>query len=115
MDAMKRKPVDLYLIFIFTCYVSFISVHTANSDALNNWHQRGTGVTTEDLEAVVYGNGTFIAVGSNGTIVSSADGVLWTSLNSGTTKWIKAITYSNQMFKAVGWEGVHLTSADGQS
>ncbi len=104
----------LYFIFFFICYVNFISVHTANSDALDNWHQRGAGVTTEDLEAVVYGNGSFIAVGRNGTIVSSADGVLWTSLNSGTTKWIKAITYSNQMFKAVGWEGVYLTSDDGQ-
>ena len=104
----------LYFIFFFICYVSFISVHTANSDPLDNWHQRGAGVTAEDLEAVVYGNGTFIAVGRNGTIVSSADGVLWTSLNSGTTKWIKAISYSNQSFKAVGWEGVYLTSAEGQ-
>lgn len=104
----------LYFIFITICYVGFISVHSANSDALDNWHQRGAGVTTEYLQAVVYGNGTFIAVGRNGALVSSADGGVWTSLNSGTKKWIKNITYSNQNFKAVGWEGVYLTSADGQ-
>ncbi|RLD33603.1 MAG: hypothetical protein DRI83_09160, partial [Bacteroidetes bacterium] len=120
-DKMKTKFTSLlfdkailYFIFFIICYVSFISVHTANSDALDNWQQRGAGVTTEYLQAVVYGNGTFIAVGRNGAIVYSTDGALWTSLNSGTTKWIKAITYSNQSFKAVGWEGVYLTSDDGQ-
>lgn len=103
----------LYFIFLL-CLLNFISIHTANSDALDYWHQRGSDVTTEDLEAVVYGNGTFIAVGRNGVIVSSTDGVSWTSVSSGTSKWIKAIDYSNQSFKAVGWEGVYLTSTDGQ-
>jgi len=120
-DKMKTKLTSslldkaiLYFILFIIYHVSFISVHTASSDALDNWHQRGAGVTTEYLQGIVYGNGTFIAVGSNGAIVSSADGVLWESINSGTTKWIKAITYSNLKFKAVGWEGVYLTSADGR-
>jgi hypothetical protein len=120
-DKMKTKFTSslfgkgmLYFLLFIICHVSFLSVHTASSDALDNWHQRGAGVTTEYLQGIVYGNGTFIAVGRNGAIVSSADGVIWESINSGTTKWLKAIMYSNQNFKAVGWDGVYLTSADGR-
>ena len=56
-DKMKTKFTSLffdkailYFIFFFIFYVSFISVHTANSDPLDNWHQRGAGLTAEDLE-----------------------------------------------------------------
>jgi hypothetical protein len=84
-SSLFDKAIFYFILFII-CHVGFISVHTASSDALDNWHQRGAGLTTEYLQGIVYGNGTFIAVGRNGAIVSSADGVLWEIIKSGTTK-----------------------------
>ncbi|MDA3897685.1 MAG: BACON domain-containing carbohydrate-binding protein, partial [Desulfobacteraceae bacterium] len=70
------------------------------------------------LFRVTYGNGTFVAVGMQGTILTSTDGTTWSSQNSGTTKTLQGVTYGNGLFVAVGGEysaetGVILTSSDG--
>jgi hypothetical protein len=48
-----------------------------------NWTRRTSG-TSNDLYGVTYGNGTFVAVGEGGTILTSPDGVTWTQRTSGT-------------------------------
>lgn len=57
-------------------------------------------------------NGTFVSVGVNGKILTSPDGITWTSRNSGTTKTLNAITYSDNsyLFVAVGNSGTILFS-----
>ncbi|MCX6953098.1 MAG: immunoglobulin domain-containing protein, partial [Verrucomicrobia bacterium] len=65
------------------------------------------------------GNGStrqqFLAVGENGTILSSADGLAWTARSSGTTKRLRAATASASQFVVVGETGTVLVSADGSS
>jgi hypothetical protein len=51
---------------------------------------------------ITYGNGLFVAVGSEGTILISPDGRSWTKQNSGTTKHLHAVAYGNGLFVAVG-------------
>jgi len=68
---------------------------------------------TTPLSAVTYGNGLFVAVGGDGTILTSPDGVAWTRQNSDTTSWLSAVTYGNGLFVAVGGDGTILTSPDG--
>ena len=58
--------------------------------------------TTNFLHGVTYGNGIFIAVGGDGTILTSADGITWTSRTSGTTSNFYGVTYGNGTFVAVG-------------
>jgi hypothetical protein len=64
---------------------------------------------------VTYGNGMFVAVGSNGIILTSTDGISWTKQTSPDFSELKSITYSNSMFVAVGLSGTILTSTDGIS
>jgi hypothetical protein len=71
------------------------------------------------LYAVTYGNNTFVAVGSGGTILTSPDGVTWTARTSGTYNPLSSVTYGNGTFVAVGGSpyysgsGTILTSPDG--
>jgi hypothetical protein len=69
---------------------------------------------------VAYGNGTFVAVGWFGTILTSPDGVTWTARALGTSGWLEGVTYGNGLFVAVGYtgtivgySGTILTSPDG--
>jgi hypothetical protein len=70
--------------------------------------------TTNDLRSVAYGNGTIIAVGNNGTILSSIDTVKWSPRASGATHTLRGIAYGNQLFVAVGGDNgsLVLTSSD---
>lgn len=63
-----------------------------------------------DLKGVTYGDGLFVAVGEDGTILTSTDGVNWTERTSGTRAWINNVTYGNGTFVAVGDHGTILTS-----
>ena len=56
----------------------------------------------------------FVAVGGSGTILTSSDGVNWTSITSGVSAILYDITYSSELglFVAVGDDGTILTSLD---
>ena len=61
------------------------------------------------------GNPLFVSVGYSGTILTSLDGISWTSRTSGTTNTLYGITYGNSTFVTVGYSGTILTSSDGTS
>ncbi len=53
-------------------------------------------------EALAFGNNVFVAVGRNGAVASSSDGVTWTSRNSEVAYDLYAVAYGNETFVAVG-------------
>jgi photosystem II stability/assembly factor-like uncharacterized protein len=65
-----------------------------------NWTRRTSG--GNDLHDVTYGNGLFVAVGQNGTILTSPDGARWTARASGADNFLSGVTYGNGLFVAVG-------------
>jgi uncharacterized delta-60 repeat protein len=65
------------------------------------------------LWSVTFGNGTFVAVGSSGAIVTSTDGIDWTSNDFGTYDNLNAVAFGNGVFVAVGSSGTILTSSNG--
>lgn len=71
-----------------------------------------TGV---QLESVAFGGGMFVAVGRNGTIVTSGDGLSWTARNSGSTSSLGAVAYGGAQWVVLGGVGELLTSADGMT
>jgi hypothetical protein len=82
---------------------------SVSSDGLS-WgpRQRHGGV------GVTWGNGLFVAVGdAGGTILTSVDGMKWTSRNSGTVASLRAVAYGSGRFVAVGDSGTILSSTDG--
>jgi lysophospholipase L1-like esterase len=54
------------------------------------------------LIAVAYGNGSFVAVGSSGQILTSADGIAWTAASYTAAAWLTSVIYANNQFVAVG-------------
>ena len=82
--------------------------------SLDNWHWRNPLPQGNNLNGIVYGNHTFVTVGDAGTILTSPDGVTWTSRSSGTTYNLYGIVYSSDTFFAVGYNGsIIITSPDG--
>ena len=67
---------------------------------------------------VIFADGQFIAVGQNGTILASTDGINWISRTSGTSVALRDIVYGNNLFVVVGSgspSGCILTSSDGEN
>lgn len=81
------------------------------------WTSRSPVACCDDwelLEGGSYGNGTFVSVGNEGTILSSSDnGTTWTSRTSGTANDLLGVGYGNGSFVAVGVNATTLTSPDG--
>jgi len=80
---------------------------------LDNWQSCSKPNEYGSLSGVAYGNGTFVAVGSYGEILTSPDGVTWTRRDSGTEKDLSGVAYGVGTFIAVGSYGEILTSPDG--
>ena len=69
--------------------------------------------TYYDLNAITYGNNTFVAVGERGTVRSSSNnGSSWDNGTSGTTREFYEIAYGDNTFVAVGQSGTHSYSGD---
>jgi len=70
--------------------------------------------TTNSLWGVAWSGTQFVAVGDNGIILTSTDGITWTSRTSGTTQHLfGGVAWSGTQFVAVGISGIILTSPDG--
>ena len=82
-------------------------------DAGTTWTLRTSG--GNDLNSATYGKGLLVAVGWDGTILTSPDGVSWTARASGTSNWLLGVAHGNGLFVAVGDGGAILTSRDGMS
>ena len=55
----------------------------------------------------------WVVVGTNGIILTSSNGTLWTNQNSNTQEHLRFITYANGMWVVLGFSGMILTSKDG--
>ncbi len=69
------------------------------------------------LNAVSFGAGTFVAVGSRGQIFTSKDAIVWQSETSGATTTLNGVAFGGKgasaRFVAIGEESTVLSSADG--
>ena len=85
-----------------------LSLTVTAPDAGTTWTLRTSG--GNDLNSATYGKGLLVAVGWDGTILTSPDGVSWMRRTSGTSNWLLGVTYGNGLFVAVGEDGTILTS-----
>ncbi|MEM9243521.1 MAG: hypothetical protein AAGA27_05630 [Pseudomonadota bacterium] len=84
-----------------------------SSNSGENWNLENTNQNNGVLNSITYSDGQFVAVGQGGTIVTSTDGVNWTTQTSTTTETLNRIIYAEGMFVAVGNNGTVVTSLDG--
>jgi len=101
--ALKSSPREkriakrfgyLVLVLVLTACLEFNQGLTGSK-----WALRDSG-TSQDLLAVPCGNGTFVAVGREGVVLTSPDGLRWT--------WepLPKELYENGRFMAVGKGGI---------
>lgn len=74
-----------------------------------------TPTVDQHLGASTYGNDVHVAVGDNGTILSSPDGATWTVEPSGTTEALRDVIFVGGEFVVSGNNGTILTSPDGSN
>lgn len=103
---------------VYTCSIILMFItfpYLSYADPLDGWHVRNPvlpHVQNNDLSGMAYGNGTFVATGAYGTILTSKDGISWTvkKLSYGS---ISGVTFGEGIFVGVG-EGI-FTSPDGSN
>src|SRR5690242_12482114 len=67
----------------------------------------------QTLYDVTFGDGTFVAVGANGTIFSSVDGGAWIRRTAVVTNDLRAVAFGGGVFVAAGVNGALISSPDG--
>ena len=96
-------------------YVAVGTAGTIVSGGPSTWTPQQSG-TSVWLLAVTYGS-MFVAVGDQGTILTSPDAVHWMPQNSGTTQRLNGVAYGTlggaPFYLAVGEAGTVCTSSDG--
>lgn len=70
-------------------------------------------MASDDLHEVVYGADKFVAVGGDGVILFSYDGLKWVRVPSGTRETLQCISWNGKEFAAAGIRGTVLRSEDG--
>src|ERR1041385_30411 len=92
----------------------FIATAAASTASLlDQWYWRNPYPNGNDLRGVSYGDGTFVAVGKLGTIMTSSDGQVWKLRESGVGDQLNQVIYAQGAFVAVGYGGVILSSTNG--
>jgi photosystem II stability/assembly factor-like uncharacterized protein len=70
-----------------------------SSGAIKGWTVVSPPPTNNNLASVAFGNGLYVAVGDgNSTILTSPDGISWTSQTSGTSYPLAFVAYGNGRF-----------------
>ena len=97
---------------VLSLLVLAVGMAGVSSRAQDAWVARPSG-TTANLWSVAFAANQWIAVGEQGTILTSPDGTAWTTRSSGfLTRWIVSVGYGAGTWTAVGESGLILTSAD---
>ncbi|HEX2612018.1 MAG TPA: hypothetical protein VHO02_00300 [Fibrobacteria bacterium] len=80
---------------------------------LGAWVERSSG-TTSSLDKVIWTGTRFVAVGMNGTILTSSDGVTWSKQGFGIWRSVETVAVSDSgRLVAMMSDGVLLLSSDG--
>jgi hypothetical protein len=76
------------------------------------WTQSSPLPAAVNLESVVSTGSQWVAVGRQGTVLTSSDASTWTPRTTGTTSALHSIAWSGSELLAVGDNGTLITSAD---
>jgi hypothetical protein len=110
------------LLFVNALWLAFSgdAAHTprivTSSDSWGWTSQTHPLGATDYPSGCAFGAGLYVIVAANGKIITSPDGVTWTSRTSGTALALLWVTFASGKFVAVGGDGataVILTSTDG--
>ena len=93
-------------------FVMFAAALVTTSPAQIFWSNYSPSGVTDDIWCVTYANGTFAAVTSQGNLLTSTNGLNWSSQAIDAGVWLVSITYGNGIWVVVGDKGTILVSSD---
>jgi hypothetical protein len=97
--------------------ISVVVFSVLSANGQSKWTQQIQTRPSNYLIDVAYGAGRYVAVGANGLIRVSTDGVAWKTqieaLQSPQNTWLASVIYAKNQFVAVGSSGQVITSVDG--
>jgi hypothetical protein len=102
--------------FFIAAVLSFGSVLITQAvHPLERWDEAHVPQNSGAMKTVVFGNGTFVAGGSGGSILTSENGINWTAQDAGTSEMITELKFVNGLFFASVGTVFNMTrvSADG--
>ena len=92
----------------------FVSVSTDKGETWVNGTIPSFASAFRDVESIAFGNGVFVAVGTNGSVASSTDGVTWTSRTGTLTgSMIGRVVFGAGCFIVTGTGNTAMRSTDG--
>lgn len=109
--VFKSITFFLLILFVATSNVPVIAVPQPQNKVIS-W-ERDIEFSNDNLRSVVFGNGIYVVVGENGTVLVSKDKIKWNAVLSDTASILSDVIWTGNMFIAVGKEGTILTSKDG--
>ncbi|MDD4901968.1 MAG: hypothetical protein PHE24_02420 [Patescibacteria group bacterium] len=77
------------------------------------WVTLSPSPTAANLSDVVWGDSQFVAVGSDGTVLTSSDGAKWSVRLAKTSGLLNKVIWTGKQYVAVGSAGVIVTSENG--
>lgn len=83
------------------------------SDDGSAWILRSAPTGFNYLSDVAHGAEAWVAVGQNGRIIRSTNGLAWNTVNSGTSSPLKGVAFAEGQFVVVGGNSALLKSPDG--
>jgi hypothetical protein len=96
----------------FCVLALFVSMLVASASAQVFWSSYSPAGINDDIWCVTYANGTFAAVTSKGNLLTSTNGLNWSSQTIDAGVWLVSVAYGNGTWVAVGDEGTILLSSD---
>jgi predicted RecA/RadA family phage recombinase len=117
-DYLRDKSIEKVLDLSATSDV--VPDNSVKKVSLFNWDLVNRGVSTNlSWQSITYGNNLFVAVSNSGVgnrVMTSPDGVIWTSRTSASDNNWSSVTFGNNLFVAVSTSGTGnrvMTSSDG--
>jgi hypothetical protein len=89
-----------------------VAACATRSPAQVSWSNQSPAGIADDIWCVTYGNGTYAATTSLGRVLTSADGLTWSSQTVDQGVSLFSIAYGNGTWVVVGAGGTILVSAD---
>ncbi|MDH7503230.1 MAG: hypothetical protein QHJ82_11050, partial [Verrucomicrobiota bacterium] len=77
------------------------------------WNWRDTGTWSDGFYDVAWGNGVYVAAGYRGKLMTSTDGITWTSRYGFGTAILRGVAFYDNQFVVVGHSGAMFTSHRG--
>jgi hypothetical protein len=103
MKSLRLLPAVLLLAFATAAAPAVAQIY---------WSNESPAGITDDIWCVAYGNGMFAATTNQGRVLTSSDGLTWSSQVVDQGLWLVSIAFGNGTWVAVGAEGTILVSSD---